>query len=387
MSLLVAEEPMNDASLRRILLVAPFPGPKWVSINRYALNLQRALDSAGLSTAQAFTPWFNPPSMLYALRTRYRQRSPSLTEHRLRPFDLVHITDHALGHHVRSFGKNRPTVVTCHDLMPFYLNGYYEGPLAPLKKTLIGHSVRTMVQADHLVAVSEATKRRMMELMDVPFERISVVPNMLRPGLEPVADARTALAVRGIILPEGPLVLSVGHSGYYKNLELLLRVMATKQLMAATLVRVGAPLSRNQQALARALRLDDQIIELGHVSASALRELYSATTVLAQPSRDEGFGVPVIEAMACGLPVVASEGGALPDVVGDAGIVVAGASEGSEDSDVATRFADAIAEVIGSPSQATILREAGLRRAECFRANRVTPLVLDAYARALEARR
>ena len=150
---------MSD-ELYRLLLVAPFPDWKWVSINRYARNLLRAFHDSPVQATEAFMPWFNPPSTLYGLRTRYRQRSPALVEHRRRPAELVHITDHALGHHVRSLGKTAPTVVTCHDLMPLYLPHYYSLPLAPLQKALITRSVRTMTEADHLIARSRKKRRK-----------------------------------------------------------------------------------------------------------------------------------------------------------------------------------------------------------------------------------
>lgn len=377
---------MSD-ELRSLLLVAPFPAWQWVSINRYARNLFRAFQDSPVQATEAFMPWFNPPSALYGLRTRYRQRSPALVEHHRHPAELVHITDHALGHHVRSLGKAAPTVVTCHDLMPLYLPHYYSLPLAPLQKALITRSVRTMTEADHLIAVSEATKSRMVDVLDIAPERISVVPNMIRHGFGPVANPREILAAAGVQLPAGPLVLSVGHDGYYKNLELLLRAMATVPLRAVSLLRVGPHLGRSNRRLAARLGIEERIVELGRVPAATLCALYSAASVLAMPSRDEGFGIPAIEAMACGLPVVVSDGGALPGVVAEAGIVVPVSLDLADSPDSVRRYAAAISSVLESPERACELRHAGLQRAKEFRPEAVLPLVLEAYARAIESRR
>jgi glycosyltransferase involved in cell wall biosynthesis len=370
----------------RILLVAPFPAWQWVSINRYAANLQRALADGGHDSAQAFMPWFNPPSALYGLRTNYRKRSPALAEHGRHPFDVVHITDHALGHHVASLGKRAAVVVTCHDLMPFYEPKYYSMPLRPLKKALIAHSVDKMAAADHLIAVSKATKVRMVEHLGIAPERISVVPNMLRDGLAPLPDARERLEASGLILPPGPLVLSVGHAGYYKNIELLLKAMASAELRHASLLRVGARLSGAQRSLANRLGIEERIIELGRVPAATLRAVYSVASVLAMPSRDEGFGIPIIEAMACGLPVIASDGGALPEVVADAGIIVPLQESPAQEFEPAQRFARAIVSVLESSDRACELRLAGIRRAELFRPPAVLPQIQEAYAIAAAAR-
>ena len=380
------DQRLDPVEFRRILLAAPFPAWQWVSINRYTRNLQRALAESGYRPAEGFMPWFNPPSMLYGLRTRYRQRSAALAAHGREPFEIVHVTDHALGHHVPSLGRRAPVVVTCHDLMPFYMPRYYSLPLAPIKKAMITRSIRSMLRADHLVAVSGATKARMVEILDIDPARISVVPNLLRPGLRPIANPREPLAEAGIQLPPGPIVLSIGHTGHYKNLELLVESMALPSLRHATVVRVGARLSSEQRALAATLGTEARIVELGHVSAATLRALYSAASVLALPSRDEGFGIPVIEAMACGLPVVTSDGGALPEVAGKAAIVVplSGATGCGDD---ARLFAEALVAVLDSPERVGELRSAGLRRAEMFRAKQVLPLVLHAYREASRAAR
>jgi glycosyltransferase involved in cell wall biosynthesis len=104
------------------------------------------------------------------------------------------------------------------------------------------------------------------------------------------------------------------------------------------------------------------------------------------PSRDEGFGIPIIEAMACGLPVIASDGGALPEVVADAGIIVPLQESPAQEFEPAQRFARAIVSVLESSDRACELRLAGIRRAELFRPPAVLPQIQEAYAIAAAAR-
>ena len=176
---------------------------------------------------------------------------------------------------------------------------------------------------------------------------------------------------------EGPRVLSVGHTRPYKNIETLLRALATTDMANVTLVRCGAPLMATQQRLATELGLDDRLIQLGHCEPAELRAVYSACDVLVQPSRAEGFGVPVIEAMACELPVVCSDAEALQEVAGGAASIVPMA--GLPDQDAAVSLAAALAEVINDRSLSARLSCEGLKRASAFAPEKVISKLTAAY--------
>lgn len=370
-----------DAPVQRVLLIEPFRGTNWISINRYASNVEDMLKRAGLDVGKAQTSWFNPPSRLKGLRRRYRTTSADLVEHSRRPFDVVHLIDHALAHHHERLGRLSATVVTCHDLMPLVMPGYGGIGLARrVNEPLFRHSVRKMRGASHIITVSQATKRQVSELLDVEPERIDVVPNTVRRGLVPSSDPSADLARLGIVLAGGPLVLSIGHAGWYKNLEFLLRVMAHPDLRGVSLLRVGAPLTATQRRLAQSLGIGDRVRELGLVPSAALGPIYSASTVLAQPSLFEGFGIPVIEAMACGLPVVTSAGGALPEVVAAAGIVVPIGDAAS--ASAVGAFASALGRVIEDAQLHFQLRLAGTERVRAFSSEAVAPCLLRAYHKA-----
>lgn len=359
----------------RILAVAPFPNWKWVSINRYASNLVKATSALGADVSLSHSPWWNPQSILHGIRVRYRSTSPALREHRQRPFDLVHLTDHALAHHVTWLGRRSPTVVTCHDLMPLEMPGYFKGIAeTQVKSRLFRHSVRHLALASHVICVSEFTRSQVMRLTGVRPEQVSIIPNMLRHNLRRVTEPREQLRAAGIELPPGPFVLSIGHAGPYKNLELLIAAMASPMLKGAFLLRAGERLNGGQRELARRLGLEERIVEVGRVRASLLPPLYSVADVLAQPSLGEGFGVPVIEAMACGLPVVVSDGGALPEIAGEAGVVVS-----LRDAKEPHLLASALASVLDDQQLASRLRALGLERAGQFRPETVGPRLIELY--------
>lgn len=362
----------------RVLVVGPLEGTRWRSITGLSATLADELAHSGLDVSTATAPWWNPPSVLDGARARW-WRQTGIREAHQGKFDVVHLTDHALGHHVNGFAGRSRVVVTCHDVMPFSLPGYHRSRAERFfKRAFLRRSLAGLRHADRVIAVSEFTARELTQLLDLPQGLVTVVPNMVRRVFRPMdrAHAEDTVATAGLTLPRGPRVLSVGHAGPYKNLEFLLRVMAEPGLREATLVRVGR-LTDPQRALAKELGVWERTRLAGPLSDETLAALYCAADVLAQPSRAEGFGLPVVEAMACGLPVVVSDGGALPEVAGDGGMVVPlGGALAVE------RFAEALEGLISDTRLRGQFRSLGLARAAAFHPDRVVPRLVEVYGTA-----
>lgn len=369
---------MSPASLR-VTLAGPLPGERWVSIDRYTHAIAALSGHDGLEVTLADVPAQPRYSMIGAYVARYRQAPPMVAASPRG--DVVHVADQALGHFVDAV-PGAPTITTCHDLMPLLLEGHYRGRFeAWFDSTLLRRSIEGMLRSTRIIAVSANTARDVACHLGADPRRVIVVPNMVAPEYRVCEGAGPWLKARGIHLPPGPRILSVGHTRPYKNLELLLAALATPELAGVSLLRCGAPLTGEQRALAARLGIESRIAELGHQEPDALVRIYNACDVLAQPSRYEGFGVPVVEAMACGLPVVASDGGALPEVTGDAGLVVELGSGGPPD---ARAFAEALARVISDPFAAAGMRARGLQRAENYRPLAVLPRLTAVYRAAIE---
>lgn len=237
--------------------------------------------------------------------------------------EVNHILHHHDAHLLRWLDPAR-TVVTCHDLMPMYFDRLR--PDRSRTYRLFLSSVGWLRRAACVVSVSNSTKAALIEYLGLEEERIRVVPNGVGPPFAPVEDPASLenLAAK-YRLPRGRKILHAGAHHAQKNLETLLRAL---RLLSAsvpdiTLVKVGWDLTPAQKDLARELGVADRIVSLGAIPLEDLALLYGLCDVLALPSLYEGFGLPIVEAFACGTPVVASNIPAVREVAGEAALLVA----------------------------------------------------------------
>lgn len=208
---------------------------------------------------------------------------------------------HALNQRLDSRPAKR-VVATFHDL--FVLTAEYSSPEFRARFAAQAHEAAR--RADVLIAVSEFTARQLSDLLRVEPARIRVVPH----GVHPPAPSRQ---------PREKLVLFVGALQTRKN---LLRLIEAFEALPPDwrLVLAGAPSGYGADAVLE--RVHARIDVTGYISARQLGELYARASIFAFPSLDEGFGIPVLEAMANGVPVVTSNRSALPEVAGDAALLV-----------------------------------------------------------------
>lgn len=223
-------------------------------------------------------------------------------------------------------------------------------------------------RASHVLTVSEFSRSELRAVWGLDAERIEVLPEGAEHVLRDSPD-RSVLDRAGLL--PGRFVLAVGNLAPHKNLATLLRAAALDGPLPLELVLAGGSLP----AVFRdaGLELPPGVRALGYVSDAQLRALYGAAACFVFPSRYEGFGLPPLEAMACGCPVIASSAAAVPETCGDAALRV--------DADDAVALRAAIESVVGDAALRGRLREAGLRRAAGFTWERTARTLVGALAR------
>ena len=221
-----------------------------------------------------------------------------------------------------------PTVVTVHDVIQFVLPEYAWRKISRVYFGIVSRGAR---RADAIITVSECSKRDIVKLLNVPPERIHVIGNAVDESLHPVRDAWLLASVReryGI----GPhFILYFGGFDLRKNVPRLIEAYARMPerlrreyplVVAGRYQNLGHPLYPDPRATVERLGLQGQVVFTGQFREQDKAPLLSAATVFIYPSLYEGFGVPVLESMACGTPLVTSNRSALPEVAGDAALLV-----------------------------------------------------------------
>lgn len=275
--------------------------------------------------------------------------------------DAAHILEPGYAHIMRSLDPSR-TIVTVHDIIPIL--GWYgsvPGLKYPRRPRLNEYSFGYLRHARFLMTVSEATKRDLVRFLGCDPDRIVVALNGLFPEFQPMSPPARMQARAHLGLPGSPtrLVLITGHQGY-KNQETSAKVFqraVRDDKHNLKLVRLGRQ-TPEWRRIVETLGIEDSVIELPYLPEKDVVALYNAVDVLLFPSWYEGFGWPALQAMACGTPVIASNAGALPEVVGDSGCTrnPADADGLCQDLQSILRDADLVAE----------LRTKGLARAKTF---------------------
>lgn len=269
-----------------------------------------------------------------------------------------------------------PSVVTVHDLAFLVEPDTMPAGRRRYLTALTAHSVR---RAARVIAVSAATRRDLERWFNVSPERVTVTPLATGPRFHPPDEADLLGFRRGNAI-DRPYILSVGTREPRKNGALLVRAFAALSreiphdlVMVGPAGWLGEELDQTLGALGPAVR--ERVRLTGFVADDDLPLWYGAADAFAYPARYEGFGLPVLEAMACGVPVVTSNVSSLPEVAGDAALLV--------DPDDAGALADALRQIVTDPVFADALRARGIARASAFSWAKTARLTVDAYRAAL----
>jgi glycosyltransferase involved in cell wall biosynthesis len=287
--------------------------------------------------------------------------------------DLYHAT-----HYVLPAVVPCRAVVTIHDIIHLLYPEYLPNALAFLYAKRMIH--RSLVRGDRIIAVSQNTRSDLMDYFKVGGEKIEVIYNGVS---ERFAEALDSDQVDRRLAPLGvtpPYLLFVGNPKPHKNLDNLIRAFARAQELRpfqGKLVCVGDRGNRDLKfrLLAAELGIEDRLMLLGHVEDDTLTALYQGASLFLYPTLYEGFGLPVVEAMASGVPVVTSSTSALQEVA-------RGCAELVEPLDVEA-IARAISRCMADPTHREQLVLAGRKRARDFRWRLTAERTLAVYRKVL----
>lgn len=368
----------------RIGLDARYIQNRYHGIGRYAFELLRGLSRVG--PQHTYVVFWNPnlPNSRFDLRPQlehprieavaygvplYHPQDQFLLpilarRHRL---DLFHVPYFAAPLLVPC-----PLVLTIHDLIldryPAYMPS---GWARRYYRTMMQLGVR---RASGVVVVSEATRRDLVAHYHTQESKVVVAPLAADAGFRPVGEAEIAAVRQRYRVPDF-FILHVGARRPHKNIEALVRALARiRDQVPHALVLVGEWDRRVPDpvpALVRQLGLEERIIEIKAVQEADLPALYGASTACVVPSLIEGFGLPVLEAFSCGVPVVTSNCSSMPEVAGDAALLV---DPNSDES-----LAASLLKVLTMPGLRESLRERGLAQAARFTWERTASRTLALY--------
>lgn len=231
-----------------------------------------------------------------------------------RNIDIHHVVDHSYGHLVHRLPLER-TVVTCHDLNIY--ERMQKDRSLPFQ-AMCRHILGGFAKARWIICDSQFTAEALKKSELVKGAQITVIPLGLASNFRVLPTKNLQSIAERFHLPNGPKVIHVGDCFDRKNIEVLLTAIHRLKIH---LVKVGGQFSEAQQKLIKDFNLESQITHLHRVNIEDLVALYNLADLCIFPSWLEGFGFPVLEAMACGTPVVASNRSSVPELVGEAGLL------------------------------------------------------------------
>jgi glycosyltransferase involved in cell wall biosynthesis len=346
-----------------------------VGLSRYALGLIAAIGKVDAKNQyEIVTPHtvnFFPPYPNIKYRTvripffkrRVWEQIPPLF---CGPYDVLHLPyDSCVAY------KRGKFIVTIHDVKPLLFRTGRTHPNS-IERLLIPNRLNMI---DHVVTISESSRRDISQYLGFPDDRITVVyPGVDLDRFHPISSAQTVSE-----LTNRPYILCVGGADATKNVETLIDAFSLlPQALRVTydLVLAG-DFRRREDIRDRVAKagIGQQTIFPGIVSDEQLIELYHHAAVFVFPSRYEGFGLPVLEAMACGCPVICSNAASLPEVAGDAALL--------RDPEDVEGFAEDIERVLTDGALRQGLRERGLAQAAKFPWERTARETIAVYRRVL----
>lgn len=370
----------------KVLLVGNYPPDRQISMELFPRMLAQALRSRGIDSSilkpqvriggRAGAPrgagkWLGYVDKLVLFPPDLRAVAAG--------FDLVHVCDHSNSPYTRVL-QDTPHLVTCHDVLAIR-SARGEVPQNPTRwsgRQLQNLIVRGLERARHVVCVSETTREQLLQVTRRTRHDTSVVPSATNHPYRPLDAAEVHQRISGLLPARIPYILHVGADAWYKNRAGVVRIfaaLARRPGFGRLRLVMAAPAPNPAIAeLARALGVQARVHEISGASAEQLEGLYSGAEALLFPSLAEGFGWPVLEAMACGCPVVTSNRPPMTEIAADAALYV----EPDQPEQAAERMA-------ASWGERDRLRIRGFARAADFSTERMAAAYATIYEKLLAA--
>jgi glycosyltransferase involved in cell wall biosynthesis len=316
-----------------VLLIGNYLPDRQKSMQRFAMMMRNGLTSAGVEAELIQPePFFGRITIFGGFISKWLGYIdkfllfPRMLRRKLSgSINLVHICDHSnavYAKHVRT----TPTLVTCHDLLAVRgaLGEETDCPASFTGRFLQRWILSGLRRATAIACVSRATLRDVERLVGRGDRapRLHLIPNGLNYPYQRLTREIVAERLRGIVDLSSPFILHVGSNLLRKNRKAVLRIFGlTKEQWNGQLVLAGDPPSPELESLGKTLGVSERIASVVHPESELLEALYSSAIALVYPSRFEGFGWPIIEAQACGCPVICSNHEPMSEVAGDAGLL------------------------------------------------------------------
>jgi glycosyltransferase involved in cell wall biosynthesis len=321
----------------KILLVGNYEPGGQKSMQRFAAMLDSGFRAAGHETRV-----IRPPVVAGSLPARglagkwlgYVDQFivfPKLLKRAVDWADVVHICDHSNAFYAK-YVRRRPHIVTCHDMLAIRsalgeIVAHRTAWTGRRLQSMILQGLRAIGTTGHISCVSEATRQDLLRITEVPRKSVSRIYNALNFPFSPQDQPQARACIEKLgIRRDQRFILHVGGNSWYKNrlgtLKIFSALKSHPEAKDVILVMAGQLFSANMRAYLRTAPGSESVVELVDPANEELKALYSAADVMLFPSLQEGFGWPIIEAQACGCPVVTSNRPPMTEVGGEAAVYI-----------------------------------------------------------------
>ncbi len=295
--------------------------------------------------------------MRYARYISYPYQVKKISNH-----DIAHVCDQQYAHLV-NFLNSKVKIITVHDIVPII----FEKQLGK-NPYLFKQSLKKLKFYDKVLTVSNSTKNDLIKYTDCPEDKIEVVMEHIENFFNPDKIDKQKICIKHNIPLDKKKILITGNI-FYKNNQLAYKVLEELIKLNENIIFIHIGSGKNNSHLSKSL--NSHLIKIPFLKRDSLPEIYKICDLLFYPSIYEGFGLPLLEAMSCGLPIVCSNNSSIPEVVGDAALI-------SDSSDI-KQFIKNILEILKSKKLYSDLAHKSLIRSKFFDENKIINNITNIY--------